>query len=376
METPPNDEEEEIHRLDFVQPNTTPNLVDNVFRLKRKGNYDSASNKHQKFTDHSGRNIVVEKGVFNFSDSDNDDNEAGILPQRRGWDEEPIFVGRINPEDTLREQRKAERTVRHVDALQMLEDATEHKQMLSRGQRRLKTILHDNNYTYDDLALKVKLDEEGYRYVSVPSPMRAHINSLFGPEDIRSNCFACSRGVGLARVSENSLKTLEKTIMSLIGHINNDELSMLVSEHYEHQIRIPANKALRKGEAPLPEWPPRSVLDHITKHTKEPSFILSHHIGQITDHIDVLLDSTVYKVPIEIYTVSNRPVNKADIIVNPTGHRMLMDSYKMLLQFMNQKPDNMLFHNDNFNTTHSTTGILAPKYNVDRNTHTKSMFED
>lgn len=277
-------------------------------------------------------------------------------------------------EKRMQTRRLAEQSARAFTAAEVVRAKERGKRRLSKAERQLRKTLSDKNYTNEDRAKALAQDE--YNLVSLPavSPAQAFINSILGPPPPITECFGCARGIGMARVAQRKISDLTQYIRDVISTQHVCIACIMVEEYFKTEIMIPSNSIVMKGEGQIPAWTARGVYEHLTRHVLEPSFVLYNCVLELRTHISVIMESGLYKYPREVVTVSDRTPGPADMIIDNTKHRQLMDSYKMLLQVMNQRPSDMLWSSTEFNTTSTSTLPISAKANAIEKVQMKSVF--
>jgi len=323
-----------------------------------------AGGKRQKVEVQNGLRVITDGHLLA---GDDDDNE-GAQPQSSGGDYE-------DHERYMLQQRGQESLQRGVRAADLIRDAESRKLPMARGQRKIYSIIKTKNYTNDDLVNKLELDDEGLAFASVLPPWESEIYKVLGPELDREECYGCSRGVGVARMDKTEILALRDVILDLYGTCHPLKYVALVYLYFRDKIMDPCNQKLRKGEALIQPWNPRSIWDHVTKHTSEPSFVLGNLLDFWRNHMRQIQASEVYKVSAEVAR-SGRALEPQDIRVRKRGHDMMKDCTDMILKIQVQNPEKMMFHNPAFNAVKANPGIIAPKENVYETTKLKSVWDN
>lgn len=246
------------------------------------------------------------------------------------------------------------------------------KRKATTAQRKMERIIQQKNLATEDIQEMVARDD--FRLVSVPEqrPSTKFIDRTLGVADERHICFGCTRGVGLARISQESIEKLEEQIVENLSAQNICVASIFISQSYEELIRIPSNHSLNKDELPLPEWTPRSVYDHLTSHTLEASFVLFNCVTSMREHLSII-EAGLYRVPVEVYR-SNREITPSDLIVDPQRHKMYMETLRMLKEYMNQDSEKMMWSNERFNMSSAGGRAIRPKINAVRTLELDSVY--
>lgn len=312
------------------------------------------------FVGRSGQNIHIDEGLFEDDDLSDDSQEEAARQQA---------------------------LQREIMAWQSIEG----KKMseLTPGQKRIKRVL-EADATGDDSEKTLNNDLECLQYDPVPCPELLEAVRELGPSPPRSDCFGCERGVGVVEVSNEKIVELEAMIIAMYPYATKIKIAKMAAAHFEHHIRRPANDTLRKGEMPLQRWLARSIYDHLTVHTNEPSLRLENVKDYMKDHIHQLLTTEVYRIPknakrrkVAVHTPTAQehgrhpsmlvPADNRDVRVNPAGHRMLMDSVKLYVQLTNQNPETMANTNTKFSVPSGPKSLFTQSSN--KQTTPKTIFD-
>jgi len=340
-------------------------------------------NKKRSFSDNLKNSSNAKRRKINFQNTDGVDLiiGPGIL-EDGNLNTDNELLNEFMSEYDIQEQnqielRNQETMERGVKAISQLRNSEKNKEQLSKGQKKLKQILLGKNYTHDDLSEKIDIDDEGLLFIPVVPPQMAFVNSLLGPELKEEHCFGCNTGLNVASVSHGKIEDLRQLIIDLYGRSPSWKVALLVSEYYRTEIMKPSNKDIRDGEIPLKEWSPRSVYDHITTHMYDPSFVLSGILSSLREHEMIIKCSSLYKIRSE-QIQTRRPIDLQDIYVSKTGHKMLLDTYSMMIRIMNSKPERMLFgNNTTMDLTKEPPGIVRKKANIkNQNLNIRSILQD
>jgi len=357
--------------LEPLAPNDLPNteddseeiiMPDNLFTMKRSNERGAPDAKRQRvFTNSSGGHTYVDSVLMNDNFDLGDDSDS----------EEDEYDRNIRQ---LRESQLQESTSRGVRGAYILHDAKANKRQLTKGQKKLRKLIGQQNYTNDDLEEKLEHDDEGLVFVPAVTPKTALINSVLGPEEDRDDCYGCSRGVGLARVKQEKLNDLRGLILTLHGRTDVLKMCVLISEYFRTEIMEPSNANLRKGENKIEPWTPRGVYDHITRHMDAPDFVLSGMVRDLRDHLEILKNGQVYKVRAETAR-SRRKVHTSDIFVNKGGHKMMLETMNTIHKMLSSNPEKMMFHNSTFNIMKESPGVMSGKVSAEETTNLESIFD-
>jgi len=339
-------------------------LPDNLFRMKRGADFGNPSGKRQRvFTTPSGGQTFV---------------DSELLQSNLGLDDDESEEENGNDRDTrrLEQARMQESLSRGVRGATILQTAKQTKQQLTTGQKKLRKLIGQQNYTNDDLIEKLENDSEGLAFAPAVTPKTSLINSVLGPEEERDDCYGCSRGVGLTRVKQTKLNDLRQLILDLHGRTEILRLCVLVSEWFRTEIMEPCNADLRKTETKIEPWTPRGVYDHITKHMDSPDFVLSGMVRDLREHMEILKTGSVYKVRSETAR-SRRPIHNQDIYVQQRGHKMMIETMNTLHKLLSSNPEKMMFYNPTFNIVKDAPSVIASKSDghVEETTRLESIFD-
>lgn len=340
-------------------------LPDNLFRMKRGAEFDNHNGKRQRvFTSAGGGQTFVDSDLLHTNLGLGDDDES---------DENDVHDRDIHRVEQARSQESMTRGVRGATILQT---AKQTKQQLTKGQKKLRKLIGQQNYTNDDLVEKLENDDEGLVFAPAVTPKTSLINSVLGPEEEREDCYGCSRGVGLARVKQTKLNDLRQLIIDLHGRTEILRLCVLVSEWFRTEIMEPSNDDLRKSEMRIEQWTPRGVYDHISKHMDAPDFVLSGMVRDLREHLEILKSSSVYKVRAETAR-SRRKIHNQDIYVQQKSHKMMIETMNALHKMLNSNPEKMMFYNPTFNIMKDAPSVLASKDadHVEETTRLESIFD-
>jgi len=314
--------------------------------LKRKKPHpDNASDKNRFYRGANDEEVVIDEDLLS-------EDELLYGEQEDQYEE---------ADSRTKRQRVQESTTREIIARTTIRQRERARQKLSRDQKRLAAVLRQQDLTNGDLLQRYANDEEHLISIPVKSPYQSFVTETLGPEEPRINCFGCTKGVGLARIAPRAIGNLERMIKETISTQDIWTACVMISQHYEEEIRIPSNAARNpKLEAELPQWSERSVHDHLTSHTLEPSFVLFKCIMEIREHLKIITSSGLYRVPKEVYA-SGRPIELSDLVIDDKRHKQFIETNKLLMQAMSQRPDRMMFNNSNYNLTSTPQQIVVQK---------------
>lgn len=347
---------------DELLPLTRPqkaHLPFDISSLKRQSSKQPDSKRMRTYNNDEGDEIIIDAALLDDMEYALSDSEDEEIEQKQR---------------SLSDKKKRERNQRSFIASEIVRSKRRGKQKLTTTESKLERVLTQSNYTNEDMA--GALANDAYNLISAPvlSPFQSLVNKTLGPEQPRTACFGCTKGVGLARIAPRTISNLEMMIKDTIASQDIWVSCLMISQYFEEEIMIPSNASRRKGETEIQPWTERSIYDHLTKHVLEPSFVLYNCIMQLRNHIEIIADSGLYKVPREIAEQSGREIDKTDLIIDPVRHKQLMETTKLLVQLMQQKPDTMMFSNSNFNMTSTPQRIITPKASATEVTHMKSIF--
>jgi hypothetical protein len=242
------------------------------------------------------------------------------------------------------------------------------------GYKRILQLLDERRrqpLTNEDAARLVNTDHESLLTLPFVPPDVSNITELFGPPISRAECFGCMRGVGVAKaVSSESLNVITHLLNEGVRTLGLDVLACQVSIYYTENVQLPANKLLRSGERPLPDWTPRGVYDHITEHIDCAPLTRITVRRQLREHLDILRSGGLYKVSSEALR-SGRPLDKSDLIVDPVRHKQFLETAKAVISLC-EESERPLFKTVGAPEHH----LLAPIATMDKanNSKLKSVF--
>lgn len=342
--------------IPIYKPEARPPLPVDISTLKRKKPFDGADG-HRIYSGANNEELVVDDELLSDDELlfDQDDVDFEDMAQNS------------------KRQKLQESTTREMIARAQLAQKKRANQKLTRDQARLAVVLRTNDITNQDQLARFANDEENLITIPVKSPFQSFVNETLGPEEPRIRCFGCTKGVGLARIAPRSIANLERLIKETISTQDVWTSCVLISQYFEEEIRIPSNANRSKVEAELVQWSPRSIYDHLTSHTMEPSFVLFKSIMEIREHLQIISSSGLYRVPKEIYS-TGRQIEVNDLIIDDKRHKQLMETTKVLTQLMNQKPDRMMFSNSNFNLHTTPQQIVVQKNSAKEVERQESIF--
>jgi len=219
------------------------------------------------------------------------------------------------------------------------------------------------------------MDDEGLAFASIVSPDVDTINRVLGPEVDQEECWGCSRGVNVARINKDDLKEMREMMLDLYPTCHILKFVALIYCHFREKIMKPTNEKRRKGEAPIEEWSPRSIYDHVTKHSPEPTFVVKQLLDDWRENYKLIRNNETFKVSTEVARRGTKP-DPSDIRVRKRGVDMLKIATDMILKLETADPEKLLFHNPNFNLEKDTPGVIAPKTNVVETTKPRSVWEN
>lgn len=348
-------DDDELDLIPLHRAETRAPLAVDIHSLKRK-TPELGGDGHQFFTGDGGEDIIVDEELFDEEDrlmlQDDMDKDAAAQQSKR-----------------LKVQ---ESTQRELVARSALARKQRSKQLLSREEKRLAVVLKNKSLTNGELMARYANDEDTLISISVLSPFQSFVNETLGPEEPRIRCFGCTKGVGLARIAPRSIENLERQIREAIASQDVWTACVNISLNFRDEIMTPSNRDRRKGESEINMWTPRSIYDHLTKHTMEPSFVLFNAIMELRTHLEIL-NATAYRVPKEIYA-SGREIELTDYIIDEKRHRQRLETTKMLVQLYNCRPDKMAFSNAHFNTTTTPQYVIQPKLSAKDVSRETSIF--
>lgn len=332
-----------------------------ILQLKRSS-FDSVqeSKRYKHYQDEYGGEIIIDKPEELYD---------GDFLQMMGEEKDG--------QDTYKNAKNQEAQTRKYIAAELVRSKKRAKQKLSRAEAKLQKAIIQENKTNEDF--REVYGNDPYTLVSVPiePPLQAFINKTLGPEQPRSKCFGCTKGLGMAGIVPDAVEELTQYINEQIANQDIWVACIMISKKFEIMIRIPSNKGLKSSirkEKPIEEWSPRSVYDHLTKHILNPTYYLYNIQMQLRQHREIIM-SSLYKVPREVQNDSNRPIEKSDIIVDESAHKKLMETISKELQVMDKKPEKMLWSNTNLSLRQTAGAVIRPKANTIQHVNFKSEFD-
>ena len=237
--------DEDDGMIPLYKPTSRAPLPIDVSILKRKN--PEGSNGLQHF-DNDGEELIIDDELL-----DEDDLKYSV--------QEEDYT---NNEARSKRQKVQESTVREMVAENALRRKKRAGHKLTRDEKRLAVVLRRQSLTNSDQMARYANDEDSLISIPVVSPFRSFVEETLGPERPRTQCFGCTKGVGRAGTTGRAIAGLERMIKETISTQDVWTACVMISEHYELEIRQPANANRSKQEAELLEWSERSVYDHLT----------------------------------------------------------------------------------------------------------------
>jgi hypothetical protein len=338
--------------------------------MKRKPDETTQSGKRQRvFQD--GANIhKVDEEIF---------NQQGVRNDIAGDDAtDPDISGDLgNPLsrlDAVELQRLEEDREHALRAVQLAHVATVTRSHTP-GSRKISKVLRRQNITHDDMMDNMNDDDDGVRWTACVSPDIDLLHRFIGKHVDESDCYGCTRGLGIERVDHKVLWDLCNFITDTIGCTHIGEVCCMISEYFECNIRAPYNKDITDTENVIQPWTVYSIHEHIFYHMKEASFIHKDVISALHEHFRIVRYREVYRVKNETAR-SGRHLDIQDMHVREDGHKMLMDAAKTLLFALSKRPQEMSNFNPKFNVANAYTAAVNPKRQQAPLEQTKTIYDN
>ena len=353
-----------------ISPSNGPVIPSAIFRLRRRADQVSLAGKRQRVYQDKGTLHVIDRELFAELNAMGADNHVG--DDSTDDDSDNFAGGRsLHPSDL---QRIEDDRMHALKAAELAHTATVTRTHTP-GTRKIAKVLRQQNLTYDDVQENIQNDEEGLRWTPCVSPDIDLLHRFIGKGSDNSDCYGCSRGIGIERVDHKVIKALCDFITELASQTHLGELAVLVEEYFELNIRQKYNHNLSPGENPILPWTSASIHEHIVYHVKEASFVHSHLLGMLLEHLRIVRYRSVYKAK-STAVHSGRRLGLPDIHVIEKGHKMLMDTTKMLMFVMSKKPQEMANFNPKFNVASSYTAAVNPKLTQAPIEQTRSIYDN
>lgn len=334
-----------------------PPLPIDVSLLKRKKADKSQGGGHRFFSGTNNDEYIVAEELL---------SEDELLG---GQDEE-------NQEEAAqasKRQRVQESTIREVIAESRLRTKRRARAKLTRDEKRLAVVLRKKSLTNADLQARYHNDQDSLITIGVLSPYESFVNETLGPSPPRRECFACMKGVGLARIAPRAIAHLQMQIKEALGTQEIWMACFHIELNFDEEIRIPSNAGRAKEEGEIQPWTARSIFDHFCEHTMEPSFVLHKQIKMCQLDLDIASGPGHYRVPKEVYA-SGREIEIADLIIDDKRHKQILDLRKQLVWLLSQVPEKMMFSNANFNLHTTPQHVIVPKASAKEVIRKESIF--
>jgi hypothetical protein len=329
-----------------------------ILRLRRCPDVEVQGKRRLMFRDPQGVPIEVDEMLLEAPVGSDQDSECNP------FDDEAL--SKVDANEQLMRGIKAASIVAHAKATK---NATT-------GSRRLAKVIANQMLTTDDAEEQLEKDIDGLRWVPVVSPMASAVNSWLREEPIdTSDCYGCSRGIGVQRVEHKKITELRNIIMDIYPTTEPNHACRLIENWFEEHIRQPANRRLQKGMQPIQRWPAEMIYQHIEWHMNEPTFIKNRLLRDAQEHYRIVLMREVYRVPIERVRPGTH-ITPADYRIRREGDKLYDNAVKRLKMICDWNPKAAVNFNPKFNLSEGTTTIVMPKAQPLDYTKMASIFTD
>ena len=353
-----------VAKISDVPPQS---IADIYARMKRKPDEVTGTGKRQKvFQD--GANIhYVDADIFQQAGI-HDDPAADITD---GDDDMGNPLDHLDEVELQRLEEERQHALRAVMQAQVATITRTH----TPGSRRISRVMRRQNLTHEDMLANMDDDHDGIRWRPCVSPDIDLLHRFIGKRVTDSDCYGCSRGIGIERVNHKVLLDLSDFITEMIAVTHPGEVCCMISDYFDQNIRDVYNENLAPGENVIQPWDAYSIHEHLFYHMKEASFIVKDVISSLHEHFRILRYRSVYRTTVEAAR-SGRQLDIQDMHVVPQGHKMFMDSAKMLLFAMGKRPQEMANFNPKFNVAKAYTAAVNPKQTVAPIEQTKTIYDN
>jgi len=202
----------------------------------------------------------------------------------------------------------------------------------------------DENSEYDS--------EDESEWTRGPLPQIEQERTELGIPDPRSSCYGCTHAGehNMPSVNVAAVNNLLHFIAKSIGKIDPIAMAKQAEKMHEETIRVPGNKALRKGQTPIPRWTAATILDHMRYHNIDPELAIANDLARLKQW-ETWVESGLVRRHKRKRTETGDPVIKVD------GENM-----KLLLQIMdkrykiyNVKPKTCVFSSEGSFVVHDSS---------------------
>lgn len=179
---------------------------------------------------------------------------------------------------------------------------------------------------------------------------KSEVNELGFPSS-RANCFGCvfigESDAGAIQYEE--ITGLMNMIRKTIARTDIINLAKYVSKAYT-KIKRDINNNLLLHEAPLPDWSPASVLDHIRHHNTDPEIQAWIRLTELQELIQIGLQSSVEKDEIT-----------GDVRLEEKQTKLTMELMKLHESIAKSNPAKKLFYSKSkhIDIDASSSGLIA-----------------
>lgn len=328
-------------------------------KLRRCPDVQFNNERRRVYRDPQGNIIEIDPALFS-SEQGNENSSDSI---GNPFDDEAL--SRID------RQMHMERGIKAANVV-AIADATRRK---TPGTRRLSTVLNNMQMTYDDIQKAFQNDFEGLRFVPVVSPMINAMSEFAGASPMDTNdCYGCTRGVGIERVTHEKIEALRQIIIELYFKTHAGLACRMIELWFEEHIRQPTNKQLHPGMQPIGPWPAAMIYQHVEWHMKESSFIRNRMVQNVVELCDIICMRELYRVPAECIRPGSK-ITPADYRVSPAGAKLLFDAIKTMKTLIDWKVEASSNSIPKLNiATRTTPNIISEKEKPPTFKKTKSIF--
>lgn len=210
----------------------------------------------------------------------------------------------------------------------------------------------------------VGADSDLLVYLPCKPPSTTETDAVLGDSEGPSAfCFGCTYGVGFPQMNGELVEQFETYIQTVIPHKKNLIAAVMIAHYYETNIRAVVNLKLEPGDRPLAEWTPRQVYDCLRGHKLNSSLWLLNRVHDLDEHAEILREGGLYVVENSVLASGRRPTSR-DLRVNPTYHKMWMETLRMSMLMRSRDPTKMFGHNEKLSMASTAGRIVAPKKNL------------
>lgn len=141
------------------------------------------------------------------------------------------------------------------------------------------------------------VEEEVVHYEPRPLRSRKRERKALGKPGKNTECFLCSYvGERDTTLPADDVTKIVEMLRQNTGRMNSIALAQQVAQHYA-VLRQRVNRQLQRGEVPLPDMPPATVLEHIRRHQQDMEVKQIVMLEELQEIRETLLDSVIEQHP-------------------------------------------------------------------------------